>query len=117
MVGCPAHSGDTNRPGNTRNGFGGLTLCPFFGGEVAEARSLRCHVSVCLRRAASAVSPAGVFAAPTPAAGGTQITYANPRSCGPIFLKYANNRDRVRAGFDRQAGRPGRFPGSTGGID
>ena len=68
MVGCPAHSGDTNRPGNTRNGFGGLTLCPFFGGEVAEARSLRCNVSVCLRRDASAGSPAGVFADPTPAA-------------------------------------------------
>src|ERR1039458_1020293 len=32
-VGCPAHSGDTNRPGNTRNGFGGLILCPSFGGR------------------------------------------------------------------------------------
>ena len=31
---------------------------------------------------------------------GTQITYANPRSCGPIFLKYENKSDRLRAGFD-----------------
>src|ERR1035441_9892338 len=34
MVGSPAHSGDTNRPGNTRNGFGGLTLSPSLGGRV-----------------------------------------------------------------------------------
>ena len=32
---------------------------------------------------------------------GPQITYANPRSCGPIFLKYANKSHRVRAGFNR----------------
>src|ERR1035441_1435156 len=40
---------------------------------------------------------------PTPkwTGNGTQITYANPRSCGPIFLKYANKSDRLRAGFDR----------------
>src|ERR1035441_3551365 len=99
--GCPAHSGDTNRPGNTRNGFGGLTLCPSLGGEFSEARSWRCCVSVCWRRDASAGSPAWVFADPTPAGRGTQITYANPRSCGPIFLKYENKRDWLRAGFNR----------------
>src|ERR1017187_7514210 len=31
---------------------------------------------------------------------GTQITYANPLSCGPMFLKYENKSDRLRAGFD-----------------
>jgi hypothetical protein len=48
------------------------------------------------------------------AGNGTQITYANPRSCVPIFLKYDNKSDRLRAGFDRQAGGARRFAGSAG---
>src|ERR1019366_7232345 len=54
---------------------------------------------------------------PTPkwTGNGTQITYADSRSCGPIFLKYENKGDRLRTGFDGQAGRPGRFAGSAGG--
>src|ERR1039458_8684899 len=46
MVGCPAHSGDTNRPGNTRNGFGGLTLCPSLG-ESFRKPVPRVAVSLC----------------------------------------------------------------------
>jgi hypothetical protein len=34
MVGCSAHSGDTNRPGTTHNGFWDLTLYPSFWGRV-----------------------------------------------------------------------------------
>lgn len=67
--------------------FWGPHSLSFFGEAFSEARSWRCCVSVCWRRDASAGSPAGVFAGPTPAAGGTQITYANPRSCGPIFFE------------------------------
>src|ERR1035441_4788428 len=50
---------------------------------------------------------AGRFPTPKWTGRGTQITYAKPRSCGPIFLKYDNNSDWLSAGFDRQAGRPG----------
>src|ERR1035437_8337457 len=47
MVGCPAHSGDTNRPGNTRNGFGGPHPLSFYGGESSEARCRRCWTRPC----------------------------------------------------------------------
>src|ERR1019366_4290540 len=56
---------------------------------------------------------------PTPkwTGNGTQITYADTFSCGPMFLKYENKSDRLRAGFDRQAGGARRFAGSAGGED
>src|ERR1039458_583494 len=104
MVGCPAHSGDA-RPGNARNGFRGPHPLSFFGGEFSEARSSRCCVSVCLRRDAS-VPPAGVFADPTPAAWGTQITYVRHISRVGIVLKYENKSDRLRQSEQRQTTTP-----------
>ena len=68
----------------------------------------------CAWRGEASAGSRWAFPRPKWAGNGTQITYANPRSCGPIFLKYANKSHRVRAGFDRQAGRPGRLAGSAG---
>ena len=48
--------------------------------------------------------PRRTFPRPKWAGNRTQITYAESRSCGPIFLKYENKIARLRAGFDRQAG-------------
>src|ERR1017187_4985535 len=59
MVGCPAHSGDTNRPGNTRNVFGGLTLCPFFGEGLRKLVAGGAARSVCWRCCSSG-PPSGV---------------------------------------------------------
>src|ERR1039458_7270331 len=101
MVGCPAHSGDTNRPGNTRNGFGGLTLCPSLGGVFGSPFLALLCLCVLMARRLSRFSGRLPLTVPG-GASGTQITFANPRSCGPIFLEYENTSDRVRAGFDRQ---------------
>ena len=47
MVGCPAHSGDTNRPGNTRNGFWGPHPLSFFGGRVFGSPFLALPLPLC----------------------------------------------------------------------
>src|ERR1035437_5857677 len=47
-------------------------------------------------------------------AGGTQITYIAYISRVGMVLDHENKRDRLRAGFDRQAGRPRCFAGSAG---
>src|SRR5450759_3067533 len=116
MVGCPAHSGDTNRPGNTRNGFGGLTLCPSLGGEFSEARSWRGCTCVLAARRLSRFSGRG-FRRPTPAAWGTQVTYVRHISRVEMVHGHENKSDRLREGFDRQAGGARRFAGSAGGED
>ena len=58
-------------------------------------------LSVCWRRDASAGSPAGVFADPTPTAGSTQITYVAYISRVGMVLDHENKSDRLREGFDR----------------
>src|SRR5665647_3943650 len=117
MVGCPAHSADANRPGTTRDGFGGLTLGLSLGGEFSEARSWCCYVCVCWRRTPQPLLQQGFLQALRQPPWGTQITYADSRSCGPIFLKYENKGDRLRAGFDRQAGGARSFAGSASRED
>src|ERR1017187_7861476 len=115
MVGSPAHSGDTNRPGNTCNGFGASPSVLLFGESfqkpVAGANAPRCTSDVSagpLRRA---------FPRPKWTGNGTQITYVAYISRVGMVLDHENKSDRLRTSFDRQAGRPGRFPGGPGRED
>src|ERR1035437_5410178 len=101
--GCPPTPARDRKPGNAATAF----RRPGWK-AVAAVRVLAGRCLGGSRRA---------FSRPKWTGNGTQITYANPRSCGPIFLKYENKRDWLRAGFDRQAGRPGRFAGSAGRED
>ena len=82
--GCPSTSARDRRPS------GGLGGRPWL-------------LSVCWRGAASAGSRRA-FPRPKWAGNGTQITYVAYISCAGMVFGYENKRDRVCAGFDRQAG-------------
>src|ERR1035437_6355225 len=116
--GRSAHQRGTPGPATPATGFGGLFIlsCSLAGEASPKLVAGVAARSVCWRCDAS-VPPAGVFADPTPAAWGTQITYANPLSCGPIFLEYENKSDRLRSSFNGQAGGARSFAGSAGRED
>ena len=74
---------------------------PFFGGELCRSLLLALLPSVVLSGPEAPVGPRQASRQTSPWVGsGTQITYADPRSCGPIVLKYDNKSDRLRAGFN-----------------
>ena len=97
--------------------FLGFTLCPCLAGESSEARCWRCRPSVCWQCSTRHVLRR-VFPTLLKKTGcGTEITYVAHISHVEMFYDYENKSDRLRAGFDRQAGGARRFAGSAGRED
>src|ERR1039458_1868488 len=81
---------------------GPLPFILFFAGELCRSPLRALPLPPCAGGALAWRTPCREFLQILPGdARGTQITYADSRSCGPIFLKYADKSDRLRAGFDR----------------
>src|ERR1019366_5875179 len=117
MVGCTAHSGDTNRISATPATVFEASSSSFFGrrGCGSPFLALLCLCVLAARRLSW--FSGRVFADPTPAAWSTQITYVAYISRVGMVLDHEDKSDWLRAGFDGQAGGARRFAGSAGRAD